>query len=204
MVLARAEQDPAMILPASICVDAQRARSMRELASALSGGDACLALGILGDVRGLPHLVGCLNEAERADAAASALELLLGEAPQAQRLEPDPDDSAPPRSIRAISHDSEAWQELAERVKARHPEAARLRAGGVASIAATCALIERLHLLPRVRNYLACELSLRWQILPTLEIDSLLRQQGQSLRATVGSPLAGLRRGIGGSAMMEQ
>jgi 3-oxoacyl-[acyl-carrier-protein] synthase-1 len=194
-VLARAEQDPAMILPASVCVDAPRARPLRELASALSGADACLALGILGDVGGLPHLVGCLNDAERADAAASALELLLGEAPRAQRLEPDPDDRAPPNVIRAISHDSEAWQERVERVTARHPQAARLRAGGVASLAATCTLIERLHVLPRARSYLAHELSLRWRALPSIEVDSLLRQQGELLRATAGSPLARQARG---------
>lgn len=194
-VLARAQQDPAMILPAAVCVDAQRARPLRELASALSGGDACLALGILGDVGALPHLLGCLNDAERADEAATALELLLGEAPRAPRVDPDPDSRAPERSIQVISDESAAWYELTERVKARHPPAARLRAGGVASLAATCSLIERIELPPRARSYLARELSLRWQVHPTIEVDSLVRQQGDWLRAISSSPLAWQARG---------
>jgi len=177
LVRARLDQDPAVILPAALCIDRAGARSFRELAAKLSGPDACLALGLSGDAQAVPHLLDCLNDAARAEAAARALELLLGEAPVSKARAPGPDDEAAPGILAAPSLDAGAWGELARPIVAQHPVDVRLRGGAVASPMSTLALLERLHLPRRVRRYLACELRVRWKASHLLDVDGLLRQQ---------------------------
>lgn len=177
VVRARLDQDPAVILPAALCVDRAGARSFRELAAALSGADACLALGLSGEAHAVPHLIDCLGDTARAEAAAWALELLLGEAPESQALEPSPDDEAGPGPCAMPSLDAGAWRELARPIVARYPGDVRLRGGEVASPQSTLALLERMHLPRRVRRYLACELRVRWKSPQLLDVDGLLRQQ---------------------------
>jgi 3-oxoacyl-[acyl-carrier-protein] synthase-1 len=183
IVRARVDQDAAVILPAALCVDPAGARPFRELAAKLSGTDACLALGLAGDARAIPHLVDCLNDAARAEVAACALELLLGKAPESQARESGRDDEAAPGTRAAPSLDAGAWRDLARQIVARYPGAVRLRGGAVANPLSTLALLERLHLPRRVRRYLAYELSVRWKSSQSLDVDGLLRQQNAALRA---------------------
>jgi hypothetical protein len=156
----------------------------------LSGGDACLALGVLGDSLAIPRLLEGLRHPLTADAAACALEILLGAAPLGTRLEPDVDDRAPARTVPSVSLDPEAWRALADTVLARHPGGSRLRAGTLASVGATVTLLGRLHLPFRVRRYLAQELSVRWQVRHGFDVHALLRQQQQAL-AAIPAPALG-------------
>jgi hypothetical protein len=182
-VLARSEQDAAVILPAALAVGAARVRDFRELASALSGNDACLALGVLGDPLGVPTLLERLSDPKTAQAAAWGLEILLGAAPLGTRLEPDLDERAPPQAVPCVSRDVGAWRIVAEGVLARHPGSARLRAGNLASVKTTLSLLERLHLPLRVRGHLALELEVRWNVRQHVHVHALLRQQRSTLGA---------------------
>jgi hypothetical protein len=194
VVLARSEQDPAAILPAAMAVGGARVRGFREIASALSGSDASLALGILGDAQAVPLLIARLGDPLGADAAACALEILLGATPPATRLEPDTDPSAPPRQIPCISREPADWRAQADLVLARHPPEARLRAGTLASVPGTLTLVERLHLPLRVRRYLARELRVRWNVRHPPSVDALLRQQRLAL-ANLEPPPSGPKPG---------
>lgn len=182
-VLARAQQDPAVILPAALCVDAARAPGVRKLASALSGTDACLALGLLGDALAVPHLIECLNDPARAEASAVALELLIGVAPGATRVEAMPADGNSPSSASERSRDADAWRELARSTLEQHPPHARLRSGRIATAVVTLELMDRVHLPLRIRRYLARELTVRWGRTRTANMDDLLRDQAIAHRA---------------------
>ncbi|HVZ37164.1 MAG TPA: hypothetical protein VG963_32300, partial [Polyangiaceae bacterium] len=173
----RADQDPAIISSAAIAFEAGAVPALGEVAAALSGEEACWALGLLGDARALPRLLRRLSCADSAHAAAAALEVLLGVAPLTTRLEPDLDERAPQRQVPCVSVDTEDWQRLAHEVLARHPQGARLRAGQLASPAATLDLLERPHLAEPLRRQLALELSLRWKLPRMLDVRALLRQQ---------------------------
>jgi 3-oxoacyl-[acyl-carrier-protein] synthase-1 len=183
-VLARSEQDPAVILPAVMAVGGARVRAFRELASALSGSDACLALGILGDAQAVPLLVQRLGDILTSEPAAHALEILLGATPPAIRTEPDIDPTAPPREVPCISRAPADWQAQAELVLAGHPRQSRLRAGSLAGVPGTLALLERLHLPLRARRYLSRELRVRWNVRRPPSVHALLRQQ----RVALGTP----------------
>lgn len=176
-VIARSQQDPAVILPATMAAGGANRHALRELAAALSGADACLALGLLGDAAAVPVLINRLIDPSVSDAAAWALEILLGVAPADIRAEPDADPTAAPRQAPSVSRAPTAWQALADPIVARHPAQLRLRAGIPASVASSVDLIERLHLPMRVRRYLARELRVRWGVRPMPGIDGLLRQQ---------------------------
>jgi hypothetical protein len=180
-VLAWAEQDPAVVISAALVADAPRVRRLRELAIALSGNDACLALGILGDPLGIEHLLERLASPATARLAACALELLLGAVPCTTRLEPDADPIAPPRSVPSISFDPAHWLDIASSVLESHPKHLRLRGGRPATVAITLELIRRPHLPQRVRRYLVRELRLRWGLEHALDVHDLLRHQRPSL-----------------------
>lgn len=189
-VMGRAEQDPAVILPAALAVGGAQLPVLRELASALSGVDACLALGVLGDARAVPVLLERLLDPLLADAAACALEILLGAAPPSTRREPDLDPQAPPREVACLSREPAAWQALADHVLEGQPATRRWRAGRPASVAATASLLGRLHLPLRVRRYLLRELRVRWNVRPGLDLLALLRQQSSALAALQAAPPA--------------
>jgi len=189
-VLSRAEQDPAVILPAALAVGGAQLPVLRELATALSGVDACLALGVLGDARAVPVLLERLLDPLVADAATCALEILLGAAPAGTRREPDLDPQAPPREVACLSREPAAWQALAAAVFEGQPATRRWRAGKPASVAATASLLERLHLPLRVRRYLLRELRVRWNVRTGLDLLALLRQQSSALGTLQAAPPA--------------
>jgi 3-oxoacyl-[acyl-carrier-protein] synthase-1 len=189
-VLARSEQDPAVILPAVIAVGGARVRAFRDLASALSGSDACLALGILGDAQAVPLLIERLGDLLTSETAAYALEILLGATPGATRTEPDTDPSAPPRQVPCISRAPADWQKRADLVLSRHPPQTRLRAGTLASVPSTLTLLGRLHLPVRARRYLARELRGRWNVRQPPSVQALLRQQRLALGTLEPPPSA--------------
>jgi hypothetical protein len=184
----RAAQDPAIISSAAIAFEASAVPALGELAAALSGDEACWALGLLGDPRALPRLLQLLAYSESAHAAVAALEVLLGAAPLTTRLEPDLDERAPPRQAPCISVAPEAWQRLADKVLARHPQGARLRAGQLASPAATLDLLERPHLPEPLRRKLTLELSVRWKLPRGLDVRALLRDQFRCISQLRAAP----------------
>lgn len=181
-VLARVEQDPAVILPAAVCADSGRARGVAELGLALSGSDAVLALGILGDARMIPPLIDRLADPLLADAARAALELVLGGSPTPSRVAPDAPGSAPLTTSPARA-DAAAWHALARPIIERCPSGSRLRGGAVASAAVTLRQMEHIHLPQRLRGYLGRELGIRWAVPGVPDVDSLLRAQLPLLRA---------------------
>jgi 3-oxoacyl-[acyl-carrier-protein] synthase I len=181
-VLARAEQDPAVILPAALCADSIRARSLARLALALSGSDAVLALGILGDTSAIAPLIERLADPLLADAAGAALDLLLGGSPSLSRAVTEAPGGAPPPAS-PVRADAAAWYALARPIVERAASGSRLRGGAVASAAVTLQQMQRLHLPQRLRGYLGRELCVRWAVPRVPDVDLLLREQGLRLRA---------------------
>ena len=172
VVLANAVQDPALLLPAALLVDARQAgRFLGHLAARTpAGADALLAAGLAGDIAAVPWLLDRLADedppAEALAMTVTALELLLGAAPTEPHEIPDGDDeTAPPLKIRRIARARDAWAAVADPIVARHRGAGvRLRAGGPATAAATVSLLVRPHLPVLARRYLAHELAVRYGV----------------------------------------
>ena len=103
VVLANAVQDPALLLPAALLVDARQAgRFLGHLAARTPAGtDALLAAGLAGDIAAVPWLLDRLADedppAEALAMTVTALELLLGAAPTEPHEIPDGDDETAPR-----------------------------------------------------------------------------------------------------------
>ncbi len=164
VVLANAVQDPALLLPAALVVDARQVgRFLGHLAARTPvDADALLAAGLAGDVAAIPWLLDRLADEEAVTMAATALELLIGAAPSEPHQIPDGDDeTAPPLQIRRIARTRAAWAALADPIVARHRGGQRLRGGVLATAAATVSLLVRPHLPIVARRYLAHELAVR-------------------------------------------
>jgi 3-oxoacyl-[acyl-carrier-protein] synthase-1 len=172
VVLANAVQDPALLLPAALLVDARQAgRFLGHLATRTpAGADALLAAGLAGDIAAVPWLLDRLGDEDPSNEAlamtVTALELLLGAAPTEPHEIPDPgDETAPPLKIRRIARARAVWAAVADPIVARHRDAdVRLRAGGPATAAATVSLLVRPHLPILARRYLAHELAVRYGV----------------------------------------
>jgi hypothetical protein len=138
----------------------------------------------------VPRLIECLEDPSRAEAAAGALELLLGDAPIAPNgAATAADDVA--GADRTSSRDASAWNAIAQPVLGRFSRELRLRAGTVATAAVTIELLERKVGFPlRLRAYLARELSVRWALPRTVDVDALLREQSAALGALSRLPVA--------------
>jgi len=172
VVLANAVQDPALLLPAALLVDARQAgRLLGHIAARTpADADALLAAGLAGDIAAIPWLLDRLGDQEASKEAlamtVTALELLVGAAPTEPHEIPDPDDeTAPSLKIQRIARTRAAWAAVADPIMARQRGAGvRLRAGGPATAAATVSLLARPHLPILARRYLAHELAVRYGV----------------------------------------
>jgi 3-oxoacyl-[acyl-carrier-protein] synthase-1 len=177
-----AATDPALILPAAIGCDRQSARQLCERAAALATAEGVLALGLIGHAAAVPPLLAALG-GPHAVVAATALELLLGDAPVEQETTPDEDPSAPARLIHRRSLRAEAWEMAARVILPRVPSETRLRAGRPACAAAIGALLTMPHLPDEARRWLALELAVRHGVRPAPDVSALVRVQRERWRA---------------------
>jgi hypothetical protein len=162
-VVAWAKQDPGIILQASAAAMGAERRELSLLARSLSGAQARFALGVLGDHQNVELLIEDLRRDATRQAAALALRVLLGRAPETTRLEPDEDETAPPRQIPCLSLEPNEWQTEAKRVREQGSHDSGLRAGKALGPASTLELMACLHLPAPLRQALSRELCLRWQ-----------------------------------------
>jgi 3-oxoacyl-[acyl-carrier-protein] synthase-1 len=171
-----AATDPALILPASLVCDRQRARHICELAGSHATPDGFLALGLLGDPAAVPLLLEALA-GDNAFIAATALELMFGESPKEPGKRSDEDPSAPDRPVSWLSLRPDAWEAVARTTLRRHPAGARLRAGQPSAPSATVRLLQAPHLGDEPRRWLALELALRYGTRPVPDTSAFVRVQ---------------------------
>jgi 3-oxoacyl-[acyl-carrier-protein] synthase-1 len=168
--------DRALLIPAALVADSDGARRICELAGGQATPDSVVALGVLGDPASVPLLLAAL-EGEHGAAAATALELLLGESPTEPGTKADEDPSAEDRPVSQRSLRWDAWDAVARAKLARHPPGARLRAGQPAVSSATARLLQAPHLGTDVRRWLALELAIRYGTRPVPDPTALIRVQ---------------------------
>lgn len=168
--------DPALILPAALVCDRQHARRICELAGSQATAEGLLALGLLGDPAAVPLLLGALGS-ENGSAAATALELLLGECPTERGTESDEDPSAADRPVVRRSLRQESWDVVARATLGKHPAGARLRAGEPSDSSATLRLLQAPHLGDAARRWLSLELAIRYGTRPVPDPSTLVRIQ---------------------------
>ena len=192
-LLARAADDPVLLLPAALVVDARQIGWFLGLVATQTSPDAILAAGVAGDPSAIPWLLDRLVDERTGAMAACALELLLGTAPVEEKeiLEggdgdgdgegegqgEGDDGTAPLRRIRRVSRDRQAWSAIADPVVSRHRSGLRLRNGGPANAAGNVALLLRPHLPVQARRYLAHELAVRWGVRRPFDPRGLWRAQ---------------------------
>jgi 3-oxoacyl-[acyl-carrier-protein] synthase-1 len=163
-LLARTDEDPALLLPTALVVDARQLGDFLDRATSQRSSAAILAVGMAGDVAPIPWLLDRLAEEDSGPMASCALEILLGTAPVEDFEIPNDDDSAPPTIGRRVSRDPAAWSPIADAVVSRHPIGQRLRGGVPATAAAAIGLLGRPHLPTIARHYLGHELAVRWGV----------------------------------------
>jgi 3-oxoacyl-[acyl-carrier-protein] synthase-1 len=174
---ARAEVDPALLLPAALVANARQAAGLLARAENAGDDEAILAVAIAGDAQAIPWLLDRLGHAPCAKAAACALELLLGVAPVEEYELPDEDESVPPRKMLRISLERASWGTLAAKVLASHPKDLRIRGGAPAGAAAAISLLDRPHLSWLARRYLGLELAVRCGAPRIFDASGLVRSQ---------------------------
>jgi 3-oxoacyl-[acyl-carrier-protein] synthase-1 len=185
-LLARVQTDPALLLPASLLVDASQAPRLLGMAKAAPSGDTLIAVAMAGDATALPWLLEQLDNGENAIMAAAALEILLGKSCFEEYEVPDPEEGAPPSKARRVSCARKAWEPIARQVLAAHPRHLRLCAGGPATAASVTQLLERPHLPFLARRMLGAVLAVRWGGPRTFDPTLTVRSQKQWLAQVQG------------------
>jgi hypothetical protein len=176
-LLVRADIDGALLLPAALVVDARRAAWLFARAHRATDHDAILAVALSGNPLAVPWLLELLGDGASAKAAACGLELLLGTTLLEEYEVPDEDESAPARKAKRLCTVRSSWESAASHVLGKHPRELRLRGGGPATMAATCALLDRPHLPLVARRYLGHELAVRWGASHAFDASAPVRMQ---------------------------
>jgi 3-oxoacyl-[acyl-carrier-protein] synthase-1 len=176
-LLARAEADSALLLPAALVVDARRAAWLLARAQKATDSDSILAVAISGNPLAVPWLLELLGDGAGANAAACGLELLLGTTLLEEYEVPDEDERGPARKAKRVCSARGAWESAASQVLRKHPRELRLRGGSPATVAAASALLDRPHLPLFARRYLGHELAVRWGTSHAFDASAPVRMQ---------------------------